>query len=633
MALLAHDPPGTAAPPPVEEELAQRGAWLIGLRWMAAVGVFAGTLVVSLLTDLPVPALAFCCVGVGILGYNLLFGRILRRLKTSEAPPLAWGRFASAQFLTDWMALIVLVHLTGGLSSPLLFFFVFHAILASILLPPRAAYLHAAFGVLLVGLLAVIEGSGLLVHRPWPGFADVEQGDLRRVVVRFLFFATAILFATHLAGSIARRLWARTVELLRMKESVEAAYHRTRTLYDIARAVNSTLDLSEVLNTIVEQTAAATGGKACTIRLLDDEHRLLHLSACFGLSDAYLQKGEVEPAKSPVDQSALMGWAVQVPDVGDATAFQYPAEALREGIRSVVVAPMLLRGTAIGVLRLYTAERREFSDEDIGFLMAIASQGAAAIENARAYRHLEELEEAKAKFVFLVLHELKTPVASLRSSLSILEEGFLDDVDPRKRALVGRMVRRVSGLQDLLRDLMELGGMKGRLPGRPQGTMDLPGVVRGVLEKVQAEVERKGIAVDVVLPEGPLALQGDAEDLDKVFGNLVENAVKYTPEGGHVSVTLVADQDRARFVCRDTGIGITEDARSRVFDEFYRANNAKQFAEGTGLGLSLVKRLVDLYHGEISVASKVGEGSTFTVVLPLGDGPVSPPAPREVIDP
>jgi len=611
------DARGTIRVPPLEEELSRRCAWLIRLRWLAVGGVFAGTLVAWLLTDLPVPGLAFCVCGVLIAGYNLLFRQILQHLKEQEITTVAWGRFASAQFLTDWGALIVLVHLTGGIASPLLFFFVFHAILASILLPPRSAYLHALGGVLLVALLALIEGQGLLPHRPMPGFEGVDHVELRQVAVRLLFFATAILFATHLAGSIARRLWARTVELLRVKDSVEASFHRTRTLYDIARAVNSTLDLSHVLDTIVARTTVAMDGKACSIRLLDDEGRRLRLSAAYGLSDAYLQKGDVDPSRSPVDQSAMMGWAVQVPDVAEATAFQYPVEAQREGIRSVVVAPMLLRGTAIGVLRLYSAETRTFSDEDVGFLMAIASQGAVAIENARAYRHLEELEEAKAKFVFLVLHELKSPVASLRSSLSILEEGFLDEVDERKRALVSRMVRRVGGLQDLLKDLMELGSMKGRVTGRAKGQVDLAEVVRTALEKVQVEAERKRIVVEAVLPGAPVMLQGDADDLDKVVGNLVDNAVKYTPEGGKVAVTLVTDQARARFVCRDTGIGIAEEAVGRVFDEFFRANNAKQFAEGTGLGLSLVKRLVDLYHGEISVASKVGEGSTFTVVLPL----------------
>jgi signal transduction histidine kinase len=610
-------PPGPFRQLPLEEELARRGAWLIRLRWVAAAALFTGMLIAWLGADLPVPFLAIGAVGVGMLGYNVLFRLILRNLRSREVSTVAWGRFASAQFLTDWVALIVLVHLTGGIASPLLYFFVFHAILASILLPPLSAYSHAAFGVLLVGLLAAVEGTGLLPHRPMTGFEDVDHDVRQLVIVRLAFFATTILFATHLAGSIARRLWARTVELLRMKDSVEAAFHRTRTLYDIARAVNSTLDQSQVLQTIVARTTVAMDGKACAIRLLDDDGTRLHLSAAYGLSDTYLQKGDVDPAKSPVDQSAMMGWAVQVPDITEATALQYPDEARREGIRSVVVAPMLLRGTAIGVLRLYTARRREFTDEDIGFLMAIASQGAVAIENARAYRHLEELEEAKAKFVFLVLHELKTPVASVRSSLSILEEGFLDEVDPRKKALVARMGRRMAGLQDLLRDLMELGSMKGRLPGRAKGSVDLGAVVRGVAERLQFEAERKHITMDIVVPEGPVVLTGDADDLDKVVGNLVENAVKYTPDGGQVAVTLVADQDRARLVCRDTGIGIGEEAQAHVFDDFFRANNAKQFAEGTGLGLSLVKRLVDLYHGDITVASTVGQGTTFTVVLPM----------------
>jgi signal transduction histidine kinase len=604
---------------PLEDELAARAAWLIRLRWWAAGSVFAGALALFLV--LPVgslsPTVPALVIGTLILAYNGLFVRIRRALRIRGAGTEAWGRFASGQFLTDWGALILLVYLTGGVGSPLLFFFVFHAIIASILLPPRAAYGHAVGGIVLVTLLAVLEYTGVLPHRPLAGFGEVRYDDLTAVAVRLGFFASAILFANHLAGSIARRLWARTVELLQMKESVEDAYHRTRTLYDIARAVNGTLDLGEVLQTIVARTTTAMGGKASVLRLLDDEGRALRLSASHGLSDDYLKKGDVDPEKSPVDLSALTGWAVRVADIQDSKAFQYPEAARREGLRSVLVAPLLLRGQSIGVLRLYTGEPREFSDEDVGFLMAIASQGAAAIENARAYRHLEELEEAKAKFVFLVLHELKAPVASVRSSLSLLEEGFLDEVDVRKKALVARMVRRVSGLQDLLKDLMALGSMKGRVPGRGEGQADLAAVVRAAVEGVSLEAEHKGLTVAVNLPGEPLVMPGSAEDLDKIVGNLLHNAVKYTPAGGRVEVSLEQQGEQAVFTCRDTGIGISEEARGHLFQEFFRAGNAKQFAEGTGLGLSLVKRLVEIYHGDVGVVSEVGQGSTFTVTLPL----------------
>lgn len=622
--------PWSAGTSPLEDELASRAAWLIRIRWLAGFGVLAGCLGSSLWGIEGWHLGPWVCLcGLGIWAYNALFVQIRRRLRRRREEGAPWSRFASAQFLTDWGALILLVHLTGGIASPILFFFVFHAIIASILLPPRASFGHSAVGVLAVVALAVLEGAGLLPHHALPFYADVPYDQPLAVAMHLAFFALAILGSTYLAGSVARRLWARTVELLRLNRDVELAYDRTRTLYDITRAVNSTLSLPEVLDTLVTRAVHAMGVRAGILRLLDPESGRLRLSASFGLSEEYLRKGDVDPEKSPVDQSVLQGWAVQVPDIGDSASFQYPEEALREGLRSVLVCPVTLRGRVIGVMRLYGGQRREFTEEEIAFAMAIAAQGAVAIENARAYRNLEELEEAKARFIFQVLHELKSPVAALRSSLAILQEGFLDELDERKQALVARMVRRVNGLQDLLRDLMELGAMKGRPRGRPKGRVDVREVVREVLEGVAADAEAKGIRLVTRLPEEPLEVQGSPDDLEKVCSNLVHNAVKYTPPEGTVEVTLVRTPEGALFVCRDTGIGMDEAAKTQLFREFYRAGNAKHFAEGTGLGLVLVKRLVDLYDGAIEVESRLNEGSTFRVRIPFGEVPPEDGGPEQ----
>ena len=614
--------PWPAAANPLEDELASRAAWLIRIRWIAGFAVMLGCLASSLWEIEHWHNGPWVCLcGLGIWAYNTLFVRLRRWMRRRRDEGMSWARFASAQFLTDWGALILIVHLTGGIASPVLFFFVFHAIIASILLPPRASFGHSAVGVLAVVALGVLEGLHLLPHHALPFYADVPYDQPLPVAMHLGFFAAAILGSTYLAGSIARRLWARTLELLRLNRDVETAYQRTRTLYDITRAVNGTLSLPEVLNTLVARAVHAMGVRAGILRLLDPESGRLRLSTSFGLSEDYLRKGDVDPEKSPVDLSVLQGWAVQVPDIAESASFQYPEEALREGLRSVLVCPVTLRGKVIGVMRLYGGERREFSEEEIAFAMAIASQGAVAIENARAYRNLEELEEAKAKFIFQVLHELKSPVAALRSSLTILQEGFLDELDERKRALVARMVRRVNGLQDLLRDLMELGAMKGRPGGRPKGRADVAEVAREVLDGVAADAEAKGIRLSSRIPGQPLVVQGSPEDLEKVIGNLVHNAVKYTPREGTVEVVLEETPEGALFVCRDTGIGMDENAKAQLFREFYRAGNAKHFAEGTGLGLVLVKRLLDLYGGTIEVDSRLDEGSTFRVRIPFGEVP------------
>jgi two-component system phosphate regulon sensor histidine kinase PhoR len=141
--------------------------------------------------------------------------------------------------------------------------------------------------------------------------------------------------------------------------------------------------------------------------------------------------------------------------------------------------------------------------------------------------------------------------------------------------------------------------------------------VNRVVEAVQPEVEQKGLELRVEVPDTLVTIKANDDDLERLLSNLLENAVKYTPPKGKVRLQLTLNKNAVRIVVMDTGIGISPESMPRIFEEFYRAKNAKEMGqEGTGLGLSLVKHIVDRYHGEIDVESKVREGSTFTVTLP-----------------
>ncbi len=165
-------------------------------------------------------------------------------------------------------------------------------------------------------------------------------------------------------------------------------------IYEVSRTVNSSLDPGEVLNRIAEQVTRAMDVKGCFIRLLDREGKVLKPAAFYGLSDRYASKGEVEVAKSGLDREAFTGKVVEISDAGTDPRFQYGKEAAAEGLVSVLVAPMFVEGRRpIGVLRVYTGERREFCEEDIGFLQAIADISAIAIENARMHQTLKRQME------------------------------------------------------------------------------------------------------------------------------------------------------------------------------------------------------------------------------------------------
>jgi signal transduction histidine kinase len=585
---------------------------------VAAAAVIILTLVAKHLLSLTIPWVKICLIGTAILAYNCVFARLLRRLRGYYGASIqTFSYFAACQILLDWVALTLVVHYTGGIESPALSYFIFNAVVASILLPTRLAFLLASSGVLLVMGLTLFEFWGIIPHLAIPELHDRGLQDPLFLVAGLGFFVSAILVSIYLATSITREMVRRTREQAELKQNLEDAYQKMRTLYETSRAVNSSLNLSQVLSTIVRQASEAMGVKASSIRLLDEERRFLEVSAACGLSDAYLTKGKVDPQRGEMDRLALQGKAVALLDATADPRFQYPEEARKEGIRSVLSVPMMLLDRAIGVLRVYTGELRHFTKEETEFLMALASQGAAAIQNARAFRQLQELEEAKSRFVFAVTHELKAPVAALQSQFAVLQGGYAGTLTERQQILIDRAAHRMVRLQELLRDLLALGALKDRLPQHKKTELNLVELVRRVAEIIQPEAEGRGVTVTLNLPEAPLLFRTTEEDIYRLVGNLLENAVKYTSQGGKVALEVRKGESQITILVSDTGIGISPEALPHIFEEFYRAANVKELGtEGTGLGLSLVKRIVDLYLGQVQVESELGKGTTFRVTLP-----------------
>lgn len=602
---------------PVEEELIERVSWFIQLRWIAALGVVATTWVAGPLLGLLTRQKELFLVGTLIAAYNGVFYLRLARLRRNPSAGVEqFSRFAGIQFFVDWLALILLVHYTGGIESPVIFYFIFHAIIASLLLRPRACYFHATVVVLLVGTLALLEFYGVIPHLTILGFPGTHFNQPIFLLGTLFFFASTIYVSIYLGTSITRRLWARTRQLARLKQNLESAYYKTQTLYDIAKAVTSTLNFNEVLNTIARLATQAINAKGCSIRLLDGERRRLLTVAAFGLSEEYLSKGPIDLDKSQANRETLQGKVVAVLDATQDPGLQYPKEAEKEGIRSVISLPLSVRENPIGVLRLYTGEVHRFTDEEIEFLSALASQGAVAIENARTYQKLEGLEQAKSDFVFTVAHELKGPVAAIQFLLQVLLEGYAGEIFEKQKELIGRIERRLAALQNLIRDLLALGALKGSLPPTKKTDVALNDVALRVMETLQPEAEQKSIDLQIEVPQTPLTILADGDDLERLLSNLLQNAIHYTPPKGRVRLQIDGQDNVLSIVVSDTGIGIAPESTEHIFDEFYRGKNAKEMAEGTGLGLSLVKKIVDRYHGEITVNSKLQEGTSFHVTLP-----------------
>lgn len=239
----------------------------------------------------------------------------------------------------------------------------------------------------------------------------------------------------------------------------------------------------------------------------------------------------------------------------------------------------------------------------------------AYVELAEANNELSTLEHTKSRFLRVASHQLRSPIAAIHSVLSAVQSTGENLTDSQKR-LLGRVKARAEQMVELLNEMLTLSEVKeSPTDQHRREPIDLPGLLKKVTElHAQAAADKKiELTLDVRDAATVLAWP---EALDDVFGNLVNNAVKYTPDGGQAAVTCRRDGPWAVVDVADTGIGIPAESQKNMFSEFYRAGNAKKFAGGTGLGLNIVKEIVERLGGQISFTSVENEGTTFTVKLP-----------------
>ncbi len=594
-------------------DLAAASTRLILTRWAAGALVILATLASQRLLGVVLPAMGLYLTGLAILVYNSLLSVLAHRAPAADpAVTLArLRRLVVLQVGLDWLCMAVFLHLTGGITSPGIVFLLIHMLMVTILLPGVSSYLYVALGVGGLLVLALLESSQTLPHFTLlPSLPEGLYRDPLFITSEIVFFAAAAFATVTLASGIM-------TQLQRRERQISALFQTTR-------AVSSSLSLSEVLDQLTRNAALALGTTHSSIRLLDETGERLRLVASYGLSPAYQEKGPVEVSQNPLAQEALSGRPALVDETADDARLQYARQVLDEGIHSLVVVPIVGRSGPLGILRVYADQPRRFTDADAQFVMAIARQGAVAIENAMAHETLQSAETERAQFVRTVTHELRSPVGGAQSLLRVLLKQMSGELNPTQQDIIHRVEIRLDSLMALINDLLALAATTTRgFQDKPEPVALVP-EVRGAVEQRAAEALEKDINLSFTPPQGNPWVRAGHEGLAHILGNLIGNAVKYTPDGGRVTVSLETRGASAIISVADTGIGIPEDELPRLWQEFFRASNARKSGiVGTGLGLSIVKRRVEAYGGMISVHSRVGEGTTFSVALPLIAAPGS----------
>ncbi len=608
----------------LEQEVMHSQAWLIRLRWIAGVGVMLATAVARYLFGFVLAEGPLYAGGAAILLYNVLLTVLQKRMaRMLEAHPGSCRPcvLARLQITLDWLAMLWLVHFSGGIESPALLYFFFHVSLASILLPALDVFVFAALAAGLVSGLTLLEYNGALPHMAVEGLLPVPLYRHVPYLGGMLFFFTTTLFVlAYLATRTMAYLRQQQEQVLALTRRLRHTSARRQALYESAQIVSATLDLQDVLDRLTDSTREAMGVRGCSIRLLDESGTRLRIASASGLSESYLQKGDLILDENPLARRVLAGEVLAVHDVLTDDRLQYPLEAAEEGIRSTLTAPLIGRRGPLGIIRVYCTRQQRFTQDDVDFLRAIANHGSIAIENALAYQTLQNLDEMKRKFVLMVTHELRSPVGVVRSLLRTIVGGYAGPLTELQQDMLARALRRADFLQTLIDDLLDMASSKSGLHS-PQtlSDVDVAALLQRLVERYRVPAEEKSLQLTLSLPEMPLPpVRANLDELDRAFNNLISNAVKYTPNGGKVTVRLERQAQKLSVSVQDTGIGIPEEALPHLFEEFYRAPNAKaEVKEGTGLGLVITRDIITRYGGTIEVQSRVGEGTTFTVRLPL----------------
>jgi signal transduction histidine kinase len=591
-----------------EQELVGSLGWLVAMRWVAGVGVLLSAFVAERILGLPVPGVWLGVVGIFILVYNAGLRWWLGRFGTAMPDPsLSSVRFVRIQIGLDWLAMTVLTSLSGGIESPVIIFFLFHISIAALLLPHAKAYLEVALAPALVALVTVFEYEGILPHVSL--YRDRRYQDPIFIASVLSFFTAACYMLAYFCMRIAVRLRRREKEIGGLYESV--------------RDATASLDLQTVLNRLVESATRVLGCKGAAIRLLDPERKQVAFAATYGLSDTYVERVPQEFTRSRLDQATLAGEPLFVDDATADPRVWNRNRVREEGIESMLSVPLAGKSGPLGVLRAYGGEGHRFSDEDAAFLELVAAHGVVAIENAQAYLMLEEMDREKSRFVRTATHELRSPINVTESLLTALATGYVGELSPEHVEVVNRALKRVQALKSLVNDLLDLAAGKALAQPTERRRVPIGALVTEVCERFQTRAAAKGIDMSVPPPAEPVEVLADPADIDRIVTNLVSNAVKYTV-AGRVTVSVGQEGGFARLVVADTGIGIPAESIPKLFQEFYRARNAKALEEaGTGLGLTIVRDLVERYGGRVSVESREGEGTTFTVLLPLAARPAA----------
>ena len=431
----------------------------------------------------------------------------------------------------------------------------------------------------------------------------------------------------------------RQVDLMRALESRGADLSdkvaQLEALREVDEAVGSSLDLDEVLERIVSNAVRLTNLGFGDITLSTDGGSILEydetsdafdVRGTFGSSPALLEQLRA----ITIDRDTLVGRCAQadqplaIPDLAAIERDPFLDLVFQDGWRSVLAVPMLGSDKIIGVLVIRRRGTGEFPPDVIELLETFASQSALAIVNARLFRELEtktrELEIAsnhKSEFLASMSHELRTPLNAVIGFSEVLLERMFGELNDRQDEYLRDIWNAGRHLLELLNEILDLSKVEAGQMVLEPNTFGVSSVLDYTLAMVRERASSHAIKITVDVADDVGTIEADELRFKQVLLNLLSNAVKFTPDGGSVSARAYREETNLAVTVTDTGIGVPPEDQQRIFESFQQGRRGPAKEEGTGLGLTLSRRIVGLMGGRMWLDSTVGEGSTFGFSIPM----------------
>jgi signal transduction histidine kinase len=447
---------------------------------------------------------------------------------------------------------------------------------------------------------------------PVPVRTSDEIGALGLEIDRMrILLREKVRLLEELNRDLERAVEARTDELRKANE-------RLSLIHRVTNAVSSSLDFHEIFEAAVEGTKSLVDFDQATITRISGADTAT-VFAISGGPEAIREGKKISLAASRVAEVV----ASRCPAVFDVSFAEIGEDTLNmSAIRREVVLPLVVGDQVIGTFNLGSRRRDAFSETEIEVLAQISAELGVALVQAEAFEReheaaekLKDLSDLKSEFVSKVSHELRTPLTSVMGAADNLLDGIAGPIDERPRAYLRRIKDNSDRLLRLINELLDLSRIEAGKEEVVAAPFRIEPLVRETIDTLRPLAEERRVTIESVAV-APLTLRADRDKISRVLLNLAHNAVKFTPAGGRVEISVVDLGDATRLSVRDTGTGIPAAELERIFDKFHQVRRIRGPSAGSGLGLAISRQLVEMHGGRLTVQSTLGAGTTFEVVLP-----------------